>query len=94
MGSLLRAKQQLARFYTRFEAYIVPVLKFLAMLFALLFIGSSVGFMTKLKNPAIVLILSLLCSFLPTNVIVLVAGLVIVAHMYALSLEESIVEAH
>lgn len=91
MQSLLIIKQQLARFYTRFEAYIVPVLKFLAMLFALLFIGSSVGFMTKLKNPAIVLILSLLCSFMPTNVIVLLAGFVIVAHMYALSLECAVV---
>lgn len=91
MESLLVVKQQLTRFYTRFEAYIVPALKFLAMLFALLFINSSVGFMTKLKNPAIVLILSLLCSFLPTNVIVLLAGLVIVAHMYALSIECAVV---
>ncbi|MBR6159397.1 MAG: hypothetical protein IKQ40_03765, partial [Lachnospiraceae bacterium] len=91
MESLLIVKQQLARFYTRFEAYIVPVLKFLAMLFALLFIGNSVGFMSKLKNPAIVLIISLLCSFLPTNVIVLMAGFVIVAHMYALSLECAVV---
>ncbi len=91
MDSLLRAKQNLTRFYTRFEAYIVPVLKFCAMLFALIFIGSSVGFMTKLKNPAIVLILSLLCSFMPANVIVLLAGFVIVAHMYALSLECAVV---
>ena len=91
MESLLIVKQQLTRFYTRFEAYIVPVLKFLAMLFALIFIGSSVGFMSKLKNPAIVLILSLLCSFMPTNVIVLLAGFVIVAHMYALSLECAVV---
>ncbi len=91
MDALLRAKQLLTRFYTRFEAYIVPVLKFLAMMFALIFINSSVGFMSKLKNPAIVLILSLLCSFMPTNVIVLLAGLVIVAHMYALSLECAVV---
>lgn len=91
MGSLLRAKQQLARFYTRFEAYIVPFLKFCAMLFTLICINSSVGFMTKLKNPAIVLILSLLCSFLPANVIVLLAGLIIIAHMYALSLECAVV---
>lgn len=91
MKSLLVIKQQLTRFYTRFEAYIIPVLKFLAMLFALIFINSKLGYMTKLKNPAIVLILSLLCSFLPGNVIVLVAGLVIVAHVYALSLECAVV---
>ncbi len=84
-------KEQLTRFYTRFEAYIVPTLKFLAMLLALIFINGSVGHMSKLKNPAIVLILSLLCSFLPTNVIVIVAGLVIVGHLYALSLECAVV---
>ena len=91
MKSLLVFKQQLTRFYSRFEAYIIPVLKFLAMLFALIIINSKLGYSTKLKNPAIVLILSLLCSFLPGNVIVLVAGLVIVAHVYALSLECAVV---
>lgn len=91
MDTLLLIKQTLTRFYTKFEAYIVPVLKFLAMLFALIFINSNIGFMTKLKNPAIVLILSLVCSFLPTNVIVVIAGLVIVGHVYALSLECAVV---
>lgn len=91
METLLVIKQQIMRFYTRFEAFIAPILKFFAMLFALIFINSHIGFMTKLKNPAIVLILSLLCSFLPPNVIVLMAGLVIVAHVYALSLECAVV---
>lgn len=91
MDTLFAIKQQIMRFYTRFEAFVVPVLKFLAMLFTLIFINNNIGFMTKLKNPAIVLILSLMCSFLPPNVIVLLAGLVIVAHVYALSLECAVV---
>ena len=91
MDALIIAKQQIARFYARFEAFVVPVLKFLAMLFALIMINNNIGYMSKLKNPAIVLILSLLCSFLPANVIVLIAGLVIVAHVYSLSLECAVV---
>ncbi len=91
MESLLILKENLTRFYTRFEAFIVPTLKFVAMLLAMIFINSGLGYMSKLKNPAIVLILALLCSFLPANVIVLLAGLVIVAHMYALSLECAVV---
>lgn len=91
MEQLLMIKQQLTRFYTRFEVYIVPALKFITMLFALIFINANVGFMSKLKNPAIVLILSLLCSFLPANVIVVVAGLVIIAHVYALSLNAAVI---
>lgn len=91
MKQLLIIKQQIARFYTRYEAYIVPVLRFLAMLFALLFINGNVGYMSKLKNPAIVLILALLCSFMPTNVIVVLAGFVIIAHIYSLSLSCAVI---
>lgn len=91
MKALLIMKQQLIRFYTRYEVYIQPVLKFLAMLIALLLINSNVGYMTKLKNPAIVLILSLICSFMPVNLIVVISGIVIVAHMYAMSLQCAVV---
>ena len=91
MKQLLVIKQYIARFYTRFEAYIVPALKFLAMLITLLFINGNVGFMTKLKNPAIVLILALLCSFMPVNVIVLLAGLVVIVHVYSLSLSCAVI---
>lgn len=91
MEQLLIIKYKLTRFVTRFESYIIPVLRFFAMLFALIFINANIGFMSRLKNPAIVLILSLLSSFLPTNVIVVIAGMVIVGHVYALSMNCAIV---
>ena len=91
MRAFLSIKQQLMRFYTRYEAFVLPVLKFLAMLFSLIIINKNVGYMTKLKNPAIVLILALVCSFMPSCVIVLIAGIVIVAHLYALSLQCAVV---
>ncbi len=91
MNTLLVWKHRLALIFSRYEVYFSVALKFLAMLVALICINKNIGFMSKLKNPAIVLILSLLCSFLPANVIVLVCGLVIVAHVYALSLECAVV---
>jgi len=91
MNQLLIIKQQIVRFYSRYEAYIVPVLRFFTTLIALLFINGNVGFMSKLKNPAIVLILSLLCAFLPTNIIVVAMGFVIVAHVYSLSMNCAVV---
>ncbi len=91
MTNLLVIKEQLIKIYARFEVYITPVLKFLMMLLTLIIINSSVGFMNKLKNPAIVLIVALLSSFLPLNVMTLLAALFIVLHMYALSLECAIV---
>lgn len=91
METLFVIKQQITRFYSRFESFILPVLKFLATLIALIMINAHIGYMTKLKNPAIVLILALICSFMPANVIILVAGLVIVGHVYSLSLECAVV---
>ena len=61
------------------------------MLFSLIIINSNVGFMNRLKNPAIVLIVALLSSFLPLNVMILLAGLFIILHMYALSLECAVI---
>ena len=91
METIFVIKQQIARFYSRFEAFILPVLKFLATLIALIMINGHIGYMTKLKNPAIVLILALVCSFMPANVIIVVAGLVIVGHVYSLSLECAVI---
>lgn len=91
MTNLLVIKEQLIKIYGRFEVYIMPVLKFLTMLFTLIIINSGIGFMNKLKNPVIVLIVALLSSFMPMNVMILLAALFVVLHMYALSLECAIV---
>lgn len=91
MDQLLIIKQQIIRFYSKYEAYVVPVLRFITTLIALLFINGNVGFNSKLKNPAIVIILSLLCSFLPANVIVVLMGFVIVVHVYTLSMNCAVV---
>lgn len=87
MTNLLVLKERIVSLYTRFELYIVPVLKFLTMLLTMLLINSNIGFNNKLKNPAIVLIIALLCSFLPVNVMILISAMVILLHIYSLSLE-------
>jgi hypothetical protein len=43
--------------------------------------------MSELKNWAVVLVLSLMCSFLPPNFIVFVGALVTLGHMYKFSIE-------
>ncbi|MBR3643460.1 MAG: hypothetical protein IKR47_07825 [Lachnospiraceae bacterium] len=86
MTNLLVIKEQIIKYYARFEIFITPVLKFIVMLVSLIAINANVGFMGRLKNPAIVIILALLSSFLPINVMIVLAALVIVAHMYALSM--------
>ena len=91
MANLLVIKDRLVTSFSRFEAYIVPILKFVLTLIAMLFINSNIGFMSKLKSGLVVFVVSLLCAFLPGNFIVIVLGIVVILHMYALSLEVAVV---
>jgi len=91
MAVLLEIKEQLKGFYSRFDAYIIPVLKFALSFITLWMINNNIGYMTRLQNTSILLIISLLCSFLPVNVIIFFAALFCVLHVYALSMECAVV---
>ena len=91
MTALLELRENLKKIYSRNEAFILPVIKFLLGVIVLSIINGKMGYMTKLDNMAIVLIVSLLCSFLPTGFIAFFAMLFAVLHMYALSIETAAV---
>lgn len=91
MTNLLVFREQLKKFYSKYELYITPLCKFLLALVSLLVINSRIGYMSTLKNAAVVLILALLCSFLPINLTIVVAAAVTLAHLYAFSVECAIV---
>lgn len=91
MTGLLVFREQLKKFYSKYELYITPVGKFLLALVTLLVINGSIGYMSELKNFAVVLVLALMCSFLPANFIVVLSALVALGHLYRFSLECAIV---
>lgn len=87
MNQLLEIREYLKRFYGKYELYIVPAIKFVFALVVFVMLNSRLGYMGKIAKLPIALILSLLCSFLPANFIVIVAAALALAHVYALSLE-------
>lgn len=87
MNSLLSVKNTITTFISRYEAYLKPVGKLILSLIVFITINSELGYMQKINSTAVVLIASLLCSFLPLNFIVILAAVFVVLHMYALSLE-------
>lgn len=91
MTALLELRENLKKIYSRNEAFILPVIKFLLSFIVLSIINGEMGYMTKLDNMAIVLIVSLLCSFLPTGFMAFFAMMFAVLHMYALSIETAAV---
>ena len=91
MTGLLEIKEKLKFIYIKAEFIILPVAKFLLALIVLSTLNGKIGYMTQLNNIALVLIISLLCSFLSTGTLVFFAAIISLAHMYALSLEVALV---
>ena len=91
MMTLLEFKEKLRQTYTRNEIYINAALKFLAVLIALCAIGNKIGYMSALKSIPVMLIISLISAFLPSGLILIIVCGIIVAHLYALSLELSVI---
>ena len=87
MTTLLVAKQIIMTIYSKYEVYITPLLKFLLALIALLLINSRLGYMESIDKSTVVLIVALMCSFMPINFIVVMAAAFTMLHLYSFSLE-------
>lgn len=87
MTSLLVAKQYIKNFVSKYEVYLKPIGKLILALVTLMTINGKIGFMQKIDNISVVLIVALMCSFMPTNFIIVVAALFVLLHLYALSIE-------
>ncbi len=87
MSTLLEIRETMKQIYTKYEIYITPVLKFILSLFTLLLINLNLGYMSKLNSLLLVLVISLACSFLPINLIIVISAGFVLGHLYAVSLE-------
>lgn len=87
MKELLLIKEKIKQFAGKYDIYIIPVLKFLLVFLVLGRINGQIGFMARLTGKPIALIIALAGSFLPLNLTMVILSLIIVAHVYALSLE-------
>ena len=87
MKTLLVAKQYIKNFISKYEVYLKPLMKLIIALASLMMINGKIGYMQKIDSLPIVLMVALMCSFMPMNFIVFISAVFVVLHMYALSLE-------
>ena len=87
MTTILELREKIKIFMGKYDIYIIPLMKFLLAIIAFAMINGNVGFMERAKDPSIVLILALMCSFLPVNLAAVFGGILILAHAYALYLD-------
>ena len=98
MTGLLEIREKIKLFYSRSESFILPVVKFLLAFIVLNTLNGRMGYMTQLEghiaqldNLAVVLIVSLMCSFLPAGAIIFFSVVFSLLYMYALSIEVALV---
>ena len=84
-------KQMLMTLYGKYEVYITPLLKFVLAFVLLLLINSRIGYMDSIDKMTVVLIVALMCSFMPMNFIVVISALFTLLHFYSFSLECAVV---
>lgn len=90
MTNLLEIKDRLIRFYSKYEMYLFPVVKFIVAIVLFTAINMNIGFMEKISRFPIALILALVCAILPVNATIWLAAFVVLADMYALSMEVAV----
>lgn len=90
MRSLLEIREKIKLLYSRSEFVMVPVLKFMLAFLTICMVNGELGYMGKLDNLGLVLIISLLCSFLPNGCIILFGAVFSLMHLYELSLEVAV----
>lgn len=91
MTTLLELREKLKWIYSRNEVFILPVIKFLLAFIVFGTINSQMKYMARLDHLVIVLVVALMCSFLPVDTIIFLAAIFTILHMYALSMEVALV---
>ena len=86
MTVLLELKEKLCAFYSKYEAYLLPIIKFLLAAVTFWLIKEKLGYMERLNSLSLLLILALICAILPSAALLLVTALLISLHCYALSM--------
>ncbi|MFP3153674.1 hypothetical protein LQZ18_04450 [Lachnospiraceae bacterium ZAX-1] len=91
MTKVLEIKEGLRTIFGKFELYIMAGVKFALALTAFSIINRTMGYMERLHSISIVLVMALLCTFLPIHAVILFSCGLILAHLSALSLEVCVV---
>ena len=91
MYKILELKEKIKAIYSGYAVYIDAVGKFLIALIGMIAINSSIGTLGVLKNPIVVVIMSLMCALLPQTLTVLLLMMSILLHIVSLSIECGII---
>ena len=86
MSNLLVWKEKLQRLYAKYSFYIDKAIQFALAFLTFWFVSTKLGYMKPLAQPVIMVVLAVVCAFLPTVFTVLAAAGLTIAHLFSLSI--------
>lgn len=93
MTQLLIMRDKLIDFYAQYDYWLVPLVKTITALAVFLTINWNIGYFAMAKNPAVMLVAALFCSFLPWCAISLFASVFVLANLLQISFEMTVIAA-
>lgn len=91
MYKILEFREKIKVLYSKYSMYIDAALKFIIALVGMIVINSSIGTMSVLKNPLVVVIVALVGALVPKSITVMILMLTIVAHVFSIAMEAAAV---
>lgn len=91
MTGFLVLRDKIVNFYNEHGIFVNPVIKFIIFFTGIMLIRSHIGYMAMLDQPLILLLIAVVLSFVPWGIIVAAFVGVIIANLYALTLEMAVV---
>ena len=89
--NILVLKEKCKKIYNDYDVYLSALGKFLIIFFSMNLLGEKIGYNTLFRAKPIMLIVALMASFLPFSLMTIILSVVIVAHVYILSMEMALV---
>lgn len=91
MMVLLEIREQFKSLYAKHAIIVTGIIKGLLGFLTLSLMNGNIGYMEKLKAPLMVIVLSVLCAFLPYGGISFLMAFVMLAHIYTISFELTLI---
>lgn len=85
MTQLLVIKDWIRDFYRKYYKFILPVLRFVAAYLVFTMINKEIGYSQKLQSSTVLLAMSAVSAVMPSSVMVLLAGVMVLVHIFAAS---------
>ena len=87
IGSILEFREKLKALYARFDMIVDVVVKFVIAFVSLKLMMDNIGFFQTMKNPFILLMVSLACSILPYGITAFILAVLVLLNVYKVCLK-------